>query len=131
MFAISLWQPWATAVIEYGKDIENRTWEPPSRMVGQRIAIHAGRRVDQGALANARRAGYPLPDPLPAGMVLGTVRLVEVHHARTCRARCSDWAESDAHHWRLADPRPAPEPVPCRGFQRLWRLPSHVAVLAI
>lgn len=124
MLALSLWQPWATAVIDHGKDVENRVWAPPARVIGQRIAIHAGRRVDAAALDQARAAGYELPDPLPAGVLLGTVRLVDAHHASACRAGCSPWAEPGVHHWVLTDPRPLARPVPCRGFQRLWTVPT-------
>lgn len=123
MYALTLIQPWATLVFAHGKDIENRMWVPPDRLVGQRIAVHAGRAVDHQLATDAHRAGYAMPDPLPAGALLGTVTLAEVHHAAECRLRCSLWADPDAFHWMLTDPRPMPEPVPCRGRQRLWTVP--------
>jgi hypothetical protein len=42
--ALTLWQPWATLVAEGLKPFEFRSWPAPSRLIGQRIAIHAGAR---------------------------------------------------------------------------------------
>ncbi|MGH3658983.1 MAG: hypothetical protein ACRDUA_20195, partial [Micromonosporaceae bacterium] len=66
-------QPWATLIFAHGKDVENRVWTPPDGVVGQRIAIHAGRTVDHELATAAHRAGYALPDPLQVGALLGTV----------------------------------------------------------
>ncbi len=44
MMALTLWQPWATLVAEGLKPFEFRSWPAPSRLIGQRIAIHAGAR---------------------------------------------------------------------------------------
>ena len=43
----TLWQPWAGLVIFGGKDIENRHYPPPSKFIGERIAIHAAKTFDQ------------------------------------------------------------------------------------
>lgn len=42
MIAISLWQPWASAIAVGLKTIETRSW--PARCIGHRIAIHAAKR---------------------------------------------------------------------------------------
>ena len=43
MPAISLHQPWAS-LIAYGvKTIETRSWRPPTKFIGQRIAIHGAK----------------------------------------------------------------------------------------
>ena len=42
MKALTLHAPWAFAVAHLGKRVENRTWQPPESLIGQRIAIHAG-----------------------------------------------------------------------------------------
>lgn len=42
-YALSVRQPWAHAIINGGKDIENRTW--PTRYRG-RVLIHAGKGMD-------------------------------------------------------------------------------------
>lgn len=45
MKALTLWPEWAWAVCNLDKDVENRTYRPPKGIVGQRIAIHAGKRI--------------------------------------------------------------------------------------
>mgnify|MGYP002780996547 CR=1 FL=1 len=42
--AITIWQPWATLIAEGIKPFEFRSWPAPRRLVGKRIAIHAGAR---------------------------------------------------------------------------------------
>lgn len=43
MKALTLTCPWAHAIAHWGKNIENRTWQPPRALFGERIAIHAGK----------------------------------------------------------------------------------------
>lgn len=42
MRALTLLEPWATAVAELSKNIENRSRVPPRALLGQRFVIHAG-----------------------------------------------------------------------------------------
>lgn len=51
MKALTLLNPWAQAIAYWGKDVENRTWAPPASLVGERIAIHAGKLPLTGAAA--------------------------------------------------------------------------------
>lgn len=52
MKALTLHQPWATCIAHHGKRVENRTWAPPQSIVGQRIAIHAGMKLDREVLGH-------------------------------------------------------------------------------
>ena len=45
MKAITLWPEWVWAIFHLGKGVENRTWAPPRKLMGQRIALHAGAHV--------------------------------------------------------------------------------------
>lgn len=44
--ALSLYQPWASAIVHGSKRIENRPIPPPANIVGQRIFIHAAKTWD-------------------------------------------------------------------------------------
>ena len=44
MKAITIWEPWASLILEGAKPFEFRSWTPPRSLIGQRIAIHAGAR---------------------------------------------------------------------------------------
>ena len=44
MHALTIWQPWASLIVEGAKPYEFRGWSLPRRLIGQRVAIHAGAR---------------------------------------------------------------------------------------
>lgn len=46
MKAITLYQPWASLIALGVKTIETRSWPAPGSLIGERIAIHAGKKVD-------------------------------------------------------------------------------------
>ena len=63
MKAISLWQPWASLIACGAKPFETRHWAPPRELIGQRIAIHAAKKVDKDAKAFAEDLAYGQHDP--------------------------------------------------------------------
>lgn len=98
MLALTLWQPWAWAILRLplglAKPVENRDWMPPRGVIGTRIALHGGLRWDaDGAarvcLITGRTATFGVPRGLPAAArqlgILGTVRLVGVVEERRGR----------------------------------------------
>ncbi|MCY4560236.1 MAG: ASCH domain-containing protein [Chloroflexi bacterium] len=48
MYAITLHQPWASLIALGLKTVETRSWPAPARLVGQTVAVHAGKRVVRG-----------------------------------------------------------------------------------
>lgn len=76
MKAISLWQPWASLIAAGIKPFETRDWAPPRELIGQRIAIHAAKKIDKGAAEFAEElmygqhqpGGFDLADKLAASM---------------------------------------------------------------
>lgn len=147
MRALTLWQPWATAVALHGKIVENRTWLPPESLLGERIAIHAGAaRKDAWALP----PGVTVPEPLPRSGVVATAIVVGAldlrEGRRDVRVRgtgslafltggddsSDDWdriAKLDSNPWWLGpvgwlleEIRPLSQPVSCKGAMGLWTL---------
>lgn len=127
MRAITVRQPWAWQIVNQRKDVENRTRNIAGKYRGP-VAIHAGLTPDQEAL---RRLPVRAPEWVTAtrvfdyGVFLGVVDLVDVHHcfnAETNFEGCSPWAEPDAWHLVLTNPRPIPLPLQfrCRGALGLW-----------
>ena len=45
VYAITLHQPWASLIALGIKTVETRSWLAPERLLGQTVAIHAGKRV--------------------------------------------------------------------------------------
>ena len=62
VYAITLHQPWASLIALGIKTVETRSWPAPARLVGQRIAVHAGKPL-------VRRAGAAIERELLARWV--------------------------------------------------------------
>lgn len=142
MRALTVQQPWAGAIIHAGKTIENRSQQWTYRGP---IAIHAGQLwSDRGENSTVLREAFQARQALaagwnggklprwwfPMGAFIGVVDLVDVHRACGC---CAPWGEPgiayvepgqkpprQTVHLVLANPRPLPEPIPCRGALGLW-----------
>jgi len=117
--ALTVKQPWAWAIIDAGKDIENRTWHTSYR---GSLAIHAGSSATrtyhawaQGWMA-AIGVEAPELEDLPLGCVIGTVELVDC-----VRGSGSRWAMPDCWHWVLRKPQSC-KPQFARGALGLWML---------
>lgn len=111
--ALTIRQPWASLVIHAGKDVENRGWRTRHR--GE-LLIHAGLYRPNGEEVDGLRIAYPeLPQKLPLGAIIGTVDL-----AGCVRDSDSEWAQEDAWHWLLSNPRPLDKPLYMPGKLGLW-----------
>ncbi len=126
MRALSLTQPWASAVVAGLKTWETRSWG--TRYRGQ-LAIHAAKAMPAFAkeLEAAIRALHPgvLPAALPFGKVIAVCSLgncVRINAAWTgiseMEAMLGDFALG-RYAWALLAVRPI-HAVPARGFQGLW-----------
>ena len=70
MKALNLHQPSASLIADGRKTIETRSWPPPRALVGERIAIHAGKQIDM-PLSDRWYAGQSVP----LGAILCTARV--------------------------------------------------------
>jgi ASCH domain len=98
--AISIRQPWAWAIVEGWKDVENRTW--PTAYRGP-LLIHAGLREDNLGWLALDRMGVEFPEEVEGGGIIGVVDLVDC-----ARDYDSPWAAPGCWHWLLENPRPLP-----------------------
>jgi|SRR5579884_1017753 len=147
--ACTIWQPWASLIIEGLKPYEFRQWPAPRSMRGRRIAIHAGARLVRRAevadlLARLRNDGeawttglvaepalallervHLSPGILPLSSVLGTavlgtpIRASEITDLGTPIAD-SDRIDQHVQAWPLRDIERFAVPVPARGAQGFW-----------
>jgi hypothetical protein len=116
--ALSIRQPFAWAIIDELKDIENRTWRPSHR---GRIAIHASKGMTYAEYERAVEfmrvacgVRCPLPMELDRGGIIGSVELVDIVTASE-----SPWFEGP-FGLVLRDPRPC-EFIPARGALGFFR----------
>lgn len=153
MKAISLWQPWASAIAVGAKRIETRSWATHYR---GRIAIHAAKRLVKSELAMLERWGdwqavfatsrYAVDFlRLPFGAVVAVADLVDcVPYNRLNLSALAElrhhegqpayphWTERrlgnygpGRYGWMLENVRPI-TPIPYRGEQGLFIIPDHV-----
>ncbi|ROZ88991.1 ASCH domain-containing protein [Gordonia sp. OPL2] len=139
MKALTVQQPWAWAIVNGGKTIENRTANWSYRGP---LAIHAGQRwSDRGSQSELvhqawygqHPIGYTIGGRLPEwqfekGAIIGVVDLVDIHPDAGC---CRPWGESRyteaggrqrrlITHLQLENPRPLRDPIPAAGQLGLW-----------
>lgn len=137
---LTLWRPWAAAIVHGPKRVENRPWAPPLGLVshGLWLAIHAGKRWDaEGARFIAETwAECPAeldrdevasgwPPAFSAEGIIGVARVREVRRLAEVTPAHYEWAFGP-WCWLLDDVRALPKPIPCRGAQGLWSLPPEV-----
>lgn len=148
MKALTVKQPWASLIIHYGKDIENRDWCCTYR---GRIAITSSAQhtaeewLSAWELMAARKCKpeglgiphirYPkgkrpkLESILPnfeAGVILGTVEIVRT--VSRLDSPTSPWYQGP-YGIVLRDPRPLTTPIPVRGQLGLFDLPPMLSDL--
>lgn len=149
--AISIWQPHASLIICGSKPFETRSWPAHRNLIGKRIAIHAGKCLDDleelsEYIAETRdepelaeipsfeamwkalfNAGFKTLNELPRGCVIGTAVLSE-------SIRTDDLAEPGhfgnfepgRFAWRMTDVEMLPVPVQFRGQQGFFDVPDNL-----
>jgi hypothetical protein len=131
ILALSVQQPWAWAITDAGKTVENRTWTRPHRGP---IAIHASLPWNKDGARNplvqsAWRRATPTalrPDApgIHLGAVIATADLTDICTAKSCG--CGPWSIAGQNHWHLAGVRALPAPIPATGRLGLWTMPDDV-----
>ena len=134
MKAITIRQPWAWAIFNAGKNIENRTWETNFRGT---ICIHAGKTLakkayEEGCLEIESLLSpsklsrfiikkvsieFPSYDEMPRGAIIGAVDIVDC-----VTQHSSKWFEKGGFGFVLAHPILFETPIPCNGQLGIWQL---------
>jgi len=133
--AVSLHQPWASAIAAGLKRFETRSWGTLHRGL---LAIHATQRPTDPATLDLelrvrdalRGARVDLP-PLPRGAFVALVQLDNCKgtvlwsaaDAPPAEREWGDWTPG-RFAWRLSSGWALSSPVPCRGAQGLWVVPE-------
>ena len=131
MKAISLWQPWASAIALGHKRVETRHWTTKYRGP---LLIHAAKRWgrDQREFASVEMALGRLPARIPLGALVATARLVDVRPSEEVKLTVSAIErlygnyEPDRFGWLLEDIVALPEPIPFKGTQGFFEVPDEV-----
>ena len=106
MKTLSIRQPWAWAILNAGKDIENRTW--PTKIRG-RIFIHAPLKTDwNGVVDLEEKFGIKQSGFFLTGGIVGSIEIVDC-----VKKSESKWFDGP-YGFVLANPHPLPF-TPVRG----------------
>lgn len=159
MYALTIWQPWASLIMIGAKPFEFRRWPPPKHLVGRRIVIHAGARavksteildlltrLDEPAgggtglrpelarpLLERLATAHSSTQLLPLGCGLGTALLDRGRRAaQLFSGDVADSTRIDPHvyAWPLSEIRRFDAPVPARGAQGIWRWRDEPSIAA-
>lgn len=129
MKALSLWQPWASAIVIGAKCIETRHWSTYYRGP---LLIHAAKR--KTAVADEIEDLELKLDiqTLPFGALVAVARLDACKQAKVVAGSLTDREFSLGNYsegrfaWMLSDIRPFSEPIPYRGAQGIFNVPDDV-----
>jgi hypothetical protein len=117
VYVLSVRQPYALAIVNGWKAVENRRW----RLAGPvRLLVHASTAIDHDGVRFIRGLGFELPGRFVRGAIIGTV-IVSGYITDSP----SKWAQPGMWHWQLTGPVPALTPIPCRGHRRLFTPPPR------
>ena len=137
MKAISLWQPWASAIVAGLKRVETRSWATSYRGP---LIIHAAKKWTgdlRFAAEDLRNEFSDLPLALPLGCALGVCQLVDVRYMTKSyigtvppqERAFGDWYPG-RYAWVLERVVAFDEPVPLKGRQGLW-VPTDTELLSL
>ncbi|MCD0160024.1 hypothetical protein IHN63_01755 [Deinococcus sp. 6YEL10] len=119
LLALSIREPWGTAILDLGKPIENRRWlhspgllAQARRQVGRVVLLHASKTFDDAAVPFIRQlTGHRiLKSDCTRGAVIGVFTLTAVDTSGV-----APWAAREQAHLHVGSPIRLTDPIPCRG----------------
>jgi hypothetical protein len=113
--ALTLKQPWAWAITQLGKNIENRSW--PTKYRGE-LYIHAGVGWDsEGPKWIAQKFGIEVPShsELPSGVLVAKCHLTDCRHWTETSGEELPWSNESGFQWFLEDIEPIEPHLPLQG----------------
>ena len=116
MLCLTLHRPWGHAIIHGTKRIENRTWKPPLRIVGQFIYIHSGKIYSKTAVKFMKQNGFfaPKDEDCPTG-IIGIAEITGYTEEDE-----SPWFFGP-YGWTIGKVWSFAKPIDCPGKQGLWK----------
>ena len=146
VLALTILQPWTWCICHGDKRIENRTWSPRFSLPFE-LVIHSGVRPLGKRYRDVARAvdqltedGIDIPstwsdlapddalDRRPYfdwSCIVAVATVTEIIERPTPIQQLSYWWAGPIG-WKLDHVRVLPKPVPCRGYQGLWQMPTIV-----
>ena len=134
MSAVSLTQPWASAVAEGHKRYETRTWAITAVRLGT-IALHATARPDK-EFCDSVRPMFGDDYTFPTSAIIGLIHVTECHKTNslkmpmTLEERVKEYGLGDfsegRYAWEISRVLRFDDPIRTGGALSLWRVPDDV-----
>lgn len=133
MYALSVHQPWASAIALGFKPVENRDWKPWRSVLGQRIVIHSTQRMmlpgDVEEVAELCKLSEEAVRAWPSGCLVGSAVLgAYIEHPDECidpvPSKVAPWFRGK-YGWLMRGAEALASPPKFKGAQGLWQLPEH------
>ena len=125
MRALTIHQPYANFIADGEKRYETRSWQTAYRGL---LGIHASKNSTEAVYSGIALDG-------PFGAIVAVGRLVECHRTEYL----TEWCENEIVDemdigdfspgrwgWLIKDVEKLAQPIPCRGYQGLWRLSAVI-----
>ena len=124
MKALSLTQPWATLITDYGMNVENRTWNTKFRGV---FTIHATKTVNQDDFNFCRKAFKISIDEndVPFGAIIGFAELTHVITENEVTSETKKWFLG-TYGFVMTNVVKLKTPVPAKGSLNFWNLDEEI-----
>ena len=136
MKALSLSQPWCWSLFDpiANKDVENRSWPPPIKMIGETIAIHAAKSFDEKPIYGPNKDMTPIGYLLSLGIEVPArfehsviVGIANIDRVVTDGASLPPMTRRyffGPYGWLIPLRRKLVTPIQCSGKQGLWTVPE-------
>lgn len=135
MKAITLWQPYASAITLGLKSYETRSWTTKLRGT---ILIHASKRTSVAEREFNKNSASFFDQPLladpPLGAIIGKADIVDVFAVEDVRYDLSQTElyfgdyDDGRYAWKLENIHRLTNPIPYKGSQGLFTIPDEIVV---
>lgn len=118
--ALSIIQPWAECILNYGKNIENRSWDTKYRGF---VAVHSSGKSDKSRFEDCEDE-YRLritPEDVDFGAIIGFAEIVDVVTSRTLSRSTKKWFQGD-YGFHLKNIIKLKKPVKAKGALGFWKI---------
>lgn len=127
--AVTVHGPWAWAIVNGYKRVENRSWITPHRGL---LAIHAGNSLDSDPAARAsfQKVHIDFPNSFDRGKIVGSVQLVDILPLDDYLKKYGDDSFNrefalGPYCWIFEDPKPC-VPFRCPGNFQIWKVRNQL-----
>lgn len=131
MKALSVWQPWAWALVQGYKPCENRTWKLWKGILGTTVAIHgASTHVPAHHKTIRSMTGVDPSGPsLDCRAIVGVVDIVDcIPPGAPAPAHVEPWRNPEGYAFVVDNALAIPDPIPIHGALGFWQLPDWAEI---